>query len=291
MGFAKENINVLFSSNKLIIPLQFYLRLIGLLCCMLSIIQFGLGGSVTRYLSNVDHGAWWCTISVFLAGICATIGLNRMWVRLSCLLSFFGFVTALIGSIFEGLTSRTFKSLTSCGSIHHSGKSPIINDAPASFRDKLVSYGNSNGAVDISYCMATYQMVGQFEYDSCYCVSSGGGFCGVYTLSRSSLSSRQNCGSIISTYSKMVSASLSFCTISTFAVLVLFIFNLYLLFSKRYFVDDDRFASMDALDLLPLTVGVSPVEVFELEGTGFDKMDNCRDNLSGKDKDDGAFMS
>ena len=221
---------------------------------------------MTRYLSNVDHGTWWCTISVFLAGVCATISLNRMWVRMSCLLSFFGFVTALIGSIFEGLTSRTFKSLTSCGSIP-SGNTPIVNDAPASFRDKLVSYGNSNGVADISYCMATYRMVDQFEYDSCYCVSSGGGFCGVYTLSRSSLSSRQNCGSIMSTYSKIVSASLSFSSISTFAVLVLLIFNSYLLFSKRYFV-------------VEAVREISPEEQCdELSGLGKDNTDERRQDL------------
>ena len=234
MGFVTENIRGLLSSNKLIVPVQFYLRLTGFSCCLLSVIEFGLGGSITRYLSNVNNGAWWSTISIFLAGACAMVGLNRIWVRLSCVLSFFGVVTGLVGSIFEGLAAQTFHSYVSCGSVP-SNYAPINNENAASFRAKLISFGNSNGATDISYCMASYKMLDQFEYNTCYCVSSGGGFCGVYTLSKSSLSLKQNCGSIMSTYSKTLSASVSFCTITTFAVFFLLIFNSYLLHSKRYF--------------------------------------------------------
>ena len=277
MRFLKSYLS---SVRYLAIPVQFYLRLTGFSCCLLSVIEFGLGGSITRYLSNVNNGAWWSTISIFLAGACAIVGLNRIWVRLSCVLSFFGVVTGLVGSIFEGLAAQTFHSYVSCGSIPSESNEELQfnyhDDDAASFRAKLISFGNSNGATDISYCMASYKMLDQFEYDTCYCVSSGGGFCGVYTLSKSSLSLKQNCGSIMSTYSKTLSASVSFCTITTFAVFFLFIFNSYLLYSKKLLV-------VDPSNLKTLDVDLSSWGSSEFEIVIAYKKDDYHDNSTNKE--------
>jgi hypothetical protein len=216
-----------------ILPVQFYLRIFGLICCCLSVVQFGTASSASVYLFRINNGSWWGTICVFIAGVCALIAKNRSWVRAISVFSSFGFVTALIGAIRDSLSSREFSSLRSCGSVAFSADA--TNDDFKSYLLKMVSYGNKDDGIDISYCMASYNLLKEFKYETCYCVNQGGGFCGAYTLSDNTLDHKQNCGNILTTYSRILEASLSLCAISTFAMLVLFILSLYLLLSPRFF--------------------------------------------------------
>jgi hypothetical protein len=216
-----------------ILPVQFYLRLFGLICCCLSVVQVGTGSSASVYLFRINYGSWWGTICVFIAGVCALIARNRSWVRAISVFSSFGFVTALIGAIRDSLSSREISALRSCGSVASSADA--TTDDFKSYLLKMVSYGNKDDGVDISYCMASYNLLKEFKYGTCYCVTQGGGFCGSYTLSDNTLDHNQNCGSILTTYSRILVASLSLCAISTFAMLVLFILSLYLLLSPRFF--------------------------------------------------------
>ena len=219
--------------DPVIIPLQFYLRLFGLICCCLSVVQFGTGSSASVYLFRINNGSWWGTICVFIAGVCALIAKNRAWVRAITIFSSFGFVTALIGAIRDSLSSREFSALRSCGSVASS--TDATSDDFRTYLLNMVSYGNKDDSLDISYCMASYNLLKEFKYETCYCVTSGGGFCGAYTLSDNTLDHKRNCGSILTTYSRILEASQSLLAISTFAMLMLFILSLYLLLSPRFF--------------------------------------------------------
>lgn len=228
-----KSIGGLCVQDPVVVPIQFYLRLFGLICCCLSVAQFGTSSSASVYLFGVNNGSWWGTICVFIAGICALIAKNRFWVRAITVFSSFGFITALIGAIRDSLSSREFSALRSCGSVASSADA--TTDDFRSYLLKMISYGNKDDGVDISYCMASFNLLKEFKYGTCYCVSQGGGFCGAYTLSDNTLDQKQNCGNILTTYSRILEASLSLCAISTFAMLMLFILSFYLLLSPRFF--------------------------------------------------------
>lgn len=218
--------------DPLMTPIQFYLRLFGLICCCLSVIQVGTGSAASVYLAGLNNGSWWGTICVFIAGTCALIAKNRSWVTAITVFSFFGFITALIGAINDSLSSKEFSSLRSCGSV--SNRADVTNDDFKSYLTQMVSYGNSADGIDISYCMASYNLLKEFNYDTCYCVTAGGGFCGAYVLSGQTVDRKQNCGHILTTYSRTLEASQSLCVISAFAMLILFILSCYLLQSPHF---------------------------------------------------------
>ena len=245
MGVALKDIfKFCAPHDKAIVPSQYYLRLIGLLCCCIAVIEFGLGGRTSTYLANVNNGSWWSTIAVFLAGACAMVGLNKAWVKAACLLSSFGILTALVGAIVDGMSRSLFKDLISCGTVP---TGHTVTSDPASFQSHLVIYGDSKGFVDISYCMASYEMLNQFAFGKCYCVTDKGGFCGDYSLSKSALSLQANCGNVLTTYTRNLAASFSFCCIASFCVFVLFAFTTFLLCSQRFFTIET------ARELFPLT--------------------------------------
>ena len=213
-------------------PIQLYLRILGLICCFLAIIQFGVGSTVSAFLDGKKNGSWWATIGVFLAGICAIIGKNKKWVTAASAFAFCGFVTALAGAINDSLSSRIFSSLSSCGSVPDSAN--LSNDDYMTFMSNTKLYGRADDGVDIGYCMAIYSMLKEFRKDTCYCVTSDSGFCAGYVLSATSKTQNQNCGSILTTYSKTLAASQSFCVISSFATLLLLGFSCYILYSPRF---------------------------------------------------------
>ena len=228
--------------DKTIVPSQYYLRVIGLVCCCIAVIEFGVGGRTSTYLSNVNNGAWWSTVAVFLAGGCALVGANKAWVQASCLLSSFGLLTALVGAIVDSVAQKAFSQLSSCGTVP-SG-SAVVTAEPSSFYGSLVAFGNMDGKTDISYCMASFKMLNQFEYDRCYCVTASGGFCGGYSLSKSL---NTNCGSVLTTYTRDLTASLSFCCLAAIVMFCLFVFTSFLLCSKRFLTVDT------VRELFPLT--------------------------------------
>lgn len=211
--------------------IRVYLQIFSLVCCVLSIAQFCVGSVAATYLVNSKHGAWWATLAVFFAGVCGIVGRNKKWVKGVCLFSSTGFIIALIATINDSMSAKVISSLSSCGSI--ASGNTVDSGNYKSYLSKTVSYGKAADVENIAYCMATFDMLNDFEYDTCYCVTSSGGFCGNYILNMISLYKSPNCGSILTTYAKTMEASQSFCAISTFASLVLFIISCYILFPRH----------------------------------------------------------
>lgn len=253
MGVIK-NICRVCAPDKTIVPSQYYLRVVGLICCCVAVIEFGVGGRTSSYLSNVSNGSWWSVVAVFLGGLCALIGHNKAWVQASCVLSSFGVLTALVGAIVDSIAQTAFRQLSSCGTIP-SGNGAVTSD-PSSFYGKITTYGDKNGQSDISYCMASYKMLNEFQYDRCYCVTASGGFCGDYHLA-STLNS--NCGSVLTTYTRDLTASLSFCCIAAFCIFSLFAFTSFLLCSRRFMTVEN------VRELFPLDSDEEPRNFSEFE--------------------------
>jgi hypothetical protein len=208
-----------------------FLQIFSLASCVISIAQFGVGSVASTYLVNSKNGAWWATLAVFFAGVCGMVGRNKKWVKGVCLFSSTGFIIALIATINDSMSAKVISSLSSCGSV--SSGNTVDGGDYKSYLAKMVSYGKAADVENIAYCMATVNMLNDFEYDTCYCVTSSGGFCGNYILNMKSLYKSQNCGNILTTYAKTMEASQSFCALSTFAALVLFIFSCYILFPRH----------------------------------------------------------
>lgn len=223
---------------------RIYLQIFGLACCVVGVTQFGVGSVAATYLVSVRDGAWWATLAVFFAGVCAVIGRNKSWVKGVCFFSSTGFVIALIAAINDSLSVKVINSLSSCGSVA-SGNTITYGDYK-SYLAKMISYGKPADNENIAYCMVTADMLNEFQFDRCYCVTSSGGFCWDYSINSKSLYRSQNCGNILTTYAKTLQASQSFCAISTILMLVLFIFSCYILF-QRYTPSD-----LQGLDSSPI---------------------------------------
>ena len=252
----KDYLGAIFS-DKVTVPCQLQLRIVGLICCIISVAEFGAGGSAASYFDIFSNGAWWATVGVFFAGVTAVVSQNRIWVQMTCLLSFLGFVTAVIGTVIDSMATVEFNSLISCGSVPTSNDL-TSNDDILSIQKKMIYYGDNNGAIDISYCMASYKMLNQFQYGMCYCVTSGGGFCNAYKLSKLTVKNGQNCGNIMSTYKRTLISSSTFCGMATLLMMGLFIFTSYLLCSRRFqSVEVDR-------ELYPLAPNDTTPSEFEM---------------------------
>lgn len=256
---------------------RIYLQIFGLVCCVVGVTQFGVGSVAATYLVNVRDGAWWATLAVFFAGVCAMVGRNKIWVKGVCFFSSTGFVIALIAAINDSLSVKVISSLSSCGSVA-SGSTITYGDYK-SYLAKMISYGKPADNENIAYCMATADMLSEFQFDRCYCVTSSGGFCGDYSINTKSLYQSQNCGNILTTYAKTLQASQSFCAISTILMLVLFIFSCYILF-PRYEPSDLQNLDSSPIEIQkPLTTSQDQRQYSHNHGVEINEVQEIDDNM------------
>lgn len=93
----------MFIKDQEILPYRKYFYILGFLCLLISIIEFGVGGAVWNYFTNyvvyryVQGGAWWGVIGVFLAGLSCFFVINKKLAGLTCFVSILGFITSFIG--------------------------------------------------------------------------------------------------------------------------------------------------------------------------------------------------
>jgi hypothetical protein len=230
-GRRKESCQI-FALEGDVHPFLKYLRPVGFICLVFSAVQLGVGLGVDKYLKNVDNGAWWGVVCVFLAGASALKSQKKQWIQTTCLLSFFGMVTAIIGTIVDGMSSHVFRSLSGCGYVSNG----VSGNDDDSLIKMAVARGKGNFAVgglqinnsgdkksfyDVKYCMKSYDFLKQLKAGSCYCVPEGGGFCGVYELGFFAKTLGHNCDSILKNYVPTVTASFVFCFLSLISVTIL----------------------------------------------------------------------
>lgn len=222
------------------------LRFIGTLCIGVCAVEFALGTIIFRFLTNpylLDYnGSWWAPIFVCLAGFCACFANNKSTVIASCVLATIGFCLAVIGGISDGTATYIFSTYTACGSTDQFGN--------------VTNYGNYNDFNSTVMCMAAVEPVIIQPYNSsylnqthhivqinnmtvtqnitktqyvtlnrnvsignneCYCVTSGGAYCHGYELRHPS----DNCGDLMGSYRKLLTASTIFCGLIFFFGVIL----------------------------------------------------------------------
>ena len=175
------------------------MRIIGVLCIIFGLIEFGVGGGIHNYLTNVTYGAWWCAILTIAAGITAVVSLDRKWVVSTCVFASVSCLITLVGAVLDGIQSTRFMNLTACSS------------------NNRFNYGDAADYAAADACEASYNSA----FNGCYCVSKGGRNCGEYLLSPFAIEYKQNCGNILGNYANMLAASTAMCVISLILVFFL----------------------------------------------------------------------
>lgn len=245
-------------------PFLKYLRPVGFICLVFSAVQLGVGLGVDRYLKNVDNGAWWGVVCVFLAGASALKSQRKQWIQTTCLLSFFGVVTAIIGTIVDGMSSHVFRSLSGCGyvtkGVSGNDDDSLIKMAVARVKGNFAvgglqinNSGDKRSFYDVKYCMKSYDFLQQLKAGSCYCVPKGGGFCGVYELGGIAKKIGHNCDSILKDFVPTVTASFVFCFLSLISVTILLGLSCVLACSE-----DKSLEEVNALLPLPRMASINP---------------------------------
>ena len=170
----------------------FLLRIAGVLCIIFGLIEFGVGGAIHNFLTNVTYGSWWTAIFSISAGVTAVVSLDRKWVVSTCVLASVSILITLVGAVWDGIQSTRFLNLTACSS------------------NGRFNYGDAADYDAANRCEASYSA----KENGCYCVSKGGSDCAEYLLSPFALEYKQNCGNILGNYANMLSASTAICVLS-----------------------------------------------------------------------------
>lgn len=173
------------------------LRFLGAASFIFAVIEFGLGGGLFNFFDNAKMGAWWVGLILALASICAMVSVNRGWIISTCIISSASCVVAIVGAAYDGTHSHMFRGLTACSKTH---------DAIST----IYNYGNSNDFGSSLACLMDSQVTG-FVSDGCYCASKFGSDCYEFTLSNYATYYDQNCGSILTDYTNVMSTSAAFC--------------------------------------------------------------------------------
>lgn len=172
-----------------------YLRIIGGLGMVLSIIEAGLGGSIYNFLSNIRLGTWWAGILAFVAGICAIGSNNRGWITATCILSSFAALLAAIAAAVEGASLNIFQSLTACSMMDS--------------KKQISRYGNAQDHFYSDICM--FNDLNNIVANGCYCVAPHGILCNNYVLSGFAKQNQNTCENILTTFKAYLISSLAFC--------------------------------------------------------------------------------
>jgi hypothetical protein len=185
------------------------LRILGTLTFVFGVIELGLGGTVYNFLSNVKLGAWWCAIGVVICGFIGSVPKSKRWVAITCVFSSMSCVLTALGAYYDGSNSITYQNLTACSSTDKTTYETI---------DK----GNKADYTAARACM--FEKV-ESQFDVCYCVTGGGGFCGEYAISKHALTLGLNCGDLLHTYANALTASAAFCALSFIMVVTMSILS------------------------------------------------------------------
>jgi len=177
------------------IPNQLIMRIVGAVCVVVSIIEFGITGGLNGLLVQFKPGTWWGVICVIVAGICGCVSTNRAVVITGMVFSIIGIIVAVIACIIEGLISAVVNTFATCAS--GSGQ----------------FYGDTSSA-NIAYATSCYGF-NTLGSEYCSCTTSDGALCyGIYTLENSA----NNCGDILTSFAPTLRASVAFLVIALISV-------------------------------------------------------------------------
>ena len=186
------------------------MRIVGVLCILFGIVEFGVGGAIHNYLSNITYGAWWSAILAVAAGITAVASLDRKWVVATCVFASIAFVMCLVGTVTDGPLSTKVLRMTACSS------------------NSQYNYGDEAYYAAANECEAKHNSNSR----GCYCVDRRDR-CSEYILSRYAVEYNQNCGNILGNYANLLAASTAICALLSFLLFILSIMTCSILCSSQ----------------------------------------------------------
>ena len=207
----------------------FLLRIVGWITIFFAVTEFGLGGAVFNYFDNVKLGAWWVGFLAFFAGLCGALSINKDCVLAGLIISLASCVVAVVGAALDGVSSHTFRGITTCASRHDGASAIIYYGLP---RDNPL-------AKNCLYSAAT------IEVDGCYCVSKNQRTCNEYTLSNYATYYNQGCDDIITNYSDIMATSTAFCVFCFLMTLILAVLSALVLFRPELLTSTRQPSSKD----------------------------------------------
>jgi hypothetical protein len=74
------------------------IKAFGAFSILLSIVEFGVGGTAFTFFTNVKSGAWWGAIMSFISGVFAIVATNKSVVISVLVLSIIAVIVAAVGA-------------------------------------------------------------------------------------------------------------------------------------------------------------------------------------------------
>jgi hypothetical protein len=194
----------------------FFIRVLGVCCLGVSIVELTIAVPLYEFLVNLRLGAWWAVVAIGFGGICSMIQKSRRWVTAGCVWSGLGCVLGILGSITDGIASKTFEHLTSCAQ--------PTEDAVVV--QPLEYYGTSSTFYSARQCFVSEVQYHSIATQNCYCAghlnqTEINSVCDLYILSDKAVGNGANCGDLLDYYTESLSTSGSLIFAATLLALCL----------------------------------------------------------------------
>jgi len=184
------------SCSRSAIPYHNTIRVLALVCLVVSICEVARAVPLYGFMDNVHLGAWWGVLFIALAAV-VSAGASRGFIMCGCILAVVGVGTALLGALEDSIAHKIFGDITACGAPSAAGEQLasglVLSGDPASFWGAQQCFHSdlNQHPVNTNNCYCT-----QAPSNSSSSSSSSNAFCGFYALSSSALSHGYTCGDL-----------------------------------------------------------------------------------------------
>lgn len=215
-------------------PFVPHVQLCSLICIILAAIELGCGSAVYSTLSPYffqkgaddmyyyGYGSWWGAFFVLWAGLFGVLTSRfKGGLITTAVLSTAGFVTAIVGAVWDGNAALYFSTFQAC---------LILPDNPSAL--VVDYYGNTDyyaslqkaclGRVDDDKLwLPSLTALSGGQLGHCVCVMADKRTCATLTLTNSALKAKYTCGIILDTYRNTLRSSAVFSALCAAAVAAL----------------------------------------------------------------------
>jgi uncharacterized membrane protein len=196
-----------------------FLRIIGILLVVLSIVELGIGAQIENTIANQSSGSWWAGVVAVIAGSGAIVSpwhVNLM-IATSLLVSA-AIVSSVVGAFIDGVSAQTYLSLVACARQEEPGTQQF------SFYGATTDPTTTAAA---ALCYNEYSVKNPSRFD-CVCINSQN-HC-TYDLE---LSHSTDCAVILDDYPQLLFGSMIVCIGLAILCLVAAIISCYNVWHKE----------------------------------------------------------
>lgn len=184
------------------------LRFFGAASITLALVELGLGATVYSTIMNVKNGAWWAGIPALIGGILAMRCKNKTIAIITFMLNISAMAISAAGAVVDGRSSSLFNNLAA--STSHNSEQKLTH-----------RYGDSVFFEESDNCLIDAIKAETFINNGCYFTTVSGNTCYEFTLSTTATAINTNCGMIMTRYTQILLASVSFCVLLFFSALII----------------------------------------------------------------------